>query len=78
MLSESLITGAPGWLSQLSILLTFDFGSGHDFTVREIKPCIGLCTESEKPTWDSLSLSLSLSLFSATAPPLMLFFFLSK
>ena len=37
---------------------TLDFGSGRDLTVREIKPRIGLCTESEESAWDSLSLSL--------------------
>ena len=34
-----------------------DFGSGHDLTVCEIDPCIGLCVESVEPVWDSLSLS---------------------
>ena len=26
-----------------------DFGSGHDLTVREFKPCIGLCADSSEP-----------------------------
>ena len=39
--------------------LTLDFGSGHDLTVCEFKPHIGLCTDSVEPTWDSLSPSLS-------------------
>ena len=32
-----------------------DFGSGHDLTVLEFKPCIGLCIDSAEPAWDSLS-----------------------
>ena len=40
-----------------------DFGSGHDFSVHEIKPCIALCDHSARPAWDSLSPFLS-------APPL--------
>ena len=39
--------------------LTLDFGSGHDLTVHEFEPCIGLCSDSEEPAWDSLSPSLS-------------------
>ena len=35
------------------------FGSGHDLTVREFEPCIGLCPGSAEPAWDSLSLSFS-------------------
>ena len=35
--------------------------------VCEIEPCIGLCTDSIEPAWDSLLLSLS------APPPLMLF-----
>ena len=35
-----------------------DFGSGHDLTVREFEPCIGLHADSGQPAWDSLSLSL--------------------
>ena len=50
---------------------TFYFSSGHDLMVHEFKPCVGLCTESREPAWDSVSsfcpppplvLSLSLSL----------------
>ena len=36
-----------------------DFGSGHDLTVREFKPCIGLCAVSAEPASDPLSPSLS-------------------
>ena len=46
----------PGWLSQLGV----DFSSGHDLTVHEFKPHVGLCVDSAEPAWDSLSLSLSL------------------
>ena len=41
---------------------TLDFSSGHDFTVHEFEPHIGLCADSAQPAWDSLSLFLSLSL----------------
>ena len=39
---------------------TLDFGSGHDLTVRDMEPHVGLCAESAEPAWDSLSLSLPL------------------
>ena len=41
---------------------TLNFGSGHDLIVGEIKPSIELCAEGMEPAWDSISLSLSLSL----------------
>ena len=50
----------PGLLSQVKHL-TLDFSSGHDFAVCNIEPRVGLCTDNTEPTWDSLSLSLSLS-----------------
>ena len=37
------------------------FSSGHDLTVREFEPCIGLHADSVEPAWDSLSVFLSLS-----------------
>ena len=46
--------------------LTLDFGLGHDFMVHEFELCVGLWAESVEPTWDSLSLSLSVP------PPLSL------
>ena len=63
-------------LAQLVEHLTLGFSSGHDLTVREFEPHVGLCVESVEPAWDSfspplsaphsvsvsLSLSLSLSL----------------
>ena len=35
--------------------LTLDFGSGHDLSVCEFEPHIGLLTGSVEPAWDSLS-----------------------
>ena len=46
-------------MAQLVKRLPFDFGSGHDLTVCEIKPHVGLHTDSMEPAWDSLPLSLS-------------------
>ena len=48
--------GSVGWAS--------DFGSGHDLTVCEFEPCIGLCADSLEPGACSGSVSPSLS-----APP---------
>ena len=39
--------------------LALDLGSGHDLIVHELEPRIKLCVDSEEPTWDSLSPSLS-------------------
>ena len=47
------------WVAQLVKPLTLDLGSGHDLTVGEIEPCIGLCTNSMEPAWSSLSPSVS-------------------
>ena len=55
------LTG-PGRLGGSVKLPTLDFSSGYDLIVREFKPCIGLCTDSAEPAWDSLSPSLSLPL----------------
>ena len=38
---------------------TLDFRSGHDLTVCESRPCVGLCADSVEPAWDSLSSTLS-------------------
>ena len=35
---------------------TLGLGSGHDLTVHEIEPHVGLCADSVEPAWDSLSL----------------------
>ena len=50
------------WVVQLVEHLTLDFGSGHDLTVCELEPHIGLQADSAESAWDSLSLSLSLLL----------------
>ena len=42
--------------------MSLDFGSGHDLTVCEIKPHMGLPTNSAEPAWDFLFPSLSLPL----------------
>ena len=52
-------------VAQLVKCLTLDFSSGHDLTVCEMEPHIGLCADSAEPAWDSLSPSLS-------APPLLM------
>ena len=48
------------WVTQSVEHLTLGFGSGHDFVLCEFEPCMGLCTDSTEPTWDSLSPSLPL------------------
>ena len=52
------------WGAQLAKHLILDFDSGHDLTVHKFKPCIGLCSDSMEPAWDSLSPTLSV-------PPLL-------
>ena len=56
---------------------TLDFGLGHDLKVCEFEPHIWLCADSMEPAWDSFSLSLSLSPFLSSPPPLILFLSLS-
>ena len=34
-----------------------DFGSGHDLTVHELEPPVGLWADSAEPAWDSVSAS---------------------
>ena len=46
------------WVAQSLEHPTLDFDAGHDFTVHEFEPCIGLCASVE-PAWDFLSLLLS-------------------
>ena len=36
-------------MAQLVKHLTLDFGSGHDLTVHEFRPCVGLCANSSEP-----------------------------
>ena len=42
------VFGARGWLMSVEHL-TFDFSSGHDLTVREIRPRIGPYADSTDP-----------------------------
>ena len=49
-------------MAQTGKSLTPDFGSGHDLTVPGFEPHTGLRADSAEPTWDSLSLLLSLPL----------------
>ena len=46
-------------MAQLGKRPTLDFISGHNLMVGGFEPCVGLCTDSVEPVWDSLSLSLS-------------------
>ena len=50
------------WVAQSAKHLTLDFGSGHDLTVREMEPRVGLCADSTEPAWESPSPSFSLPL----------------
>ena len=50
--------GRGAWVAQLVKHQTLDFSSGHDLTVHEFKPHIGLCADTAGPAWDSLSCSL--------------------
>ena len=45
-------------VAQLAKHPTLDFGSSQDLIVHEIKPQVGLCTDSVETAWDSLSPSL--------------------
>ena len=68
---KKLMLGASGWPQSVKHL-TLGFRSGHDLTVCEFKPSVGLHTDNSKPAWDSLPLTLSLLL------PHSLSLFLSK
>ena len=46
------------WAAQWVKCPALDFGSGHDRPVREFEPCIGLCTDSAEPAWESVTPSL--------------------
>ena len=50
------------WVAKHPIL---DFSSGHDLTVSEFEPHVGLCADSVEPAWD-LSPSLP-----APTPPVL-------
>ena len=38
-----------GEVGDTSVSKASDFGSGHDFTVREFQPHVGLCADSSEP-----------------------------
>ena len=61
---KSLLEVRGAWVAQLVKSPTLGFVSGHDLTVCEFEPLIGLHADSMKPAGNSLSPSLSLS-----APP---------
>lgn len=46
------------WMTQSVKLLILDCSSCHEPTICEMKPHIGLCANSAKPTWDCLFPSL--------------------
>ena len=50
------------WVVQSVERPTLDFSSGHDLAVCDFKPHVGLCADSAEPAWDSVFLSLSLTL----------------
>ena len=51
-LNTTQVHGVPGWLRRTVERRAFDSGSGHDLTVREHEPCVGLCTDRAEPAWD--------------------------
>ena len=60
------------WAAQSVKRLTLDFSSGHDLTVCDREPRVGLCADSAEPPWDSLSPSLSLPLLRSKSVSLSL------
>ena len=52
-------------MAQLVKCAALDFSSGHDLTVNELEPHVGLCADSVELAWNSLSPSLS-------APPMLM------
>ena len=52
------------WVAQSFKHPTFDFSSGHDLTVWEIEPHVGLCADNTGTAWDSFFPNLS-----APSPP---------
>ena len=53
-----MLTFRGTWVAQWGKCRTLDLGSGHDLTVCEFEPCMGLCTDGAEPAWDSVSPSL--------------------
>ena len=70
--SQVEVAAGGTWVAQLVKRLTLDFSSGHDLTVREIEPRVGLCADTVEPAWDSRSFPLSLPLphSCSLSPPL--------
>ena len=56
---KKLLSLQGAWVAQSIKYPTLDFGSGHDPTVPEIEPHVGLCVNSVEPAWDLLSPSFS-------------------
>ena len=50
------------WVAEVVKHPTPDFDSAHDLMVREFEPRVGLWSDSPKPAWDTLCLSLSLTI----------------
>ena len=59
-LNPAVLRGA--WVAQSGKHPTLGFGSVHDLIITEFKPCVRLWAGSVEPTWDSVSLPLSLPL----------------
>ena len=47
------------WVAQSVKRPTLGFSSGHDLSVLETEPCIGLHAGSVKPAWDSFSFPIT-------------------
>ena len=58
--NEALVGGGYTWVAPSVKCPTLDFSSGHDLTVGEIEPHVGLFAHSMEPAWDSVSLPLTL------------------
>ena len=43
------------WVTQSVEHPTLDLSSGHDLTVREFEPHVGLCAGGVEPAWDFVS-----------------------
>ena len=48
------------WVTQSVRCPALGFSLGHDLMVCGFQPCVGLCTDTMKPTWDPLLLPLFL------------------
>ena len=59
LLLKTISISRDAWVAQSVKQRTLDFGSGHDLTVSDFKPRMGLCADGAQPAWDSLSPCLS-------------------